>query len=60
MEIMGQTKVKEMFMADMEKTALYITLNDLVTTKDGSTFGEESPRGDVPMVVTPIVLNEEQ
>ena len=60
MEIMGQTKVKEVFVAGIEKPALHIMLNDPVTTKDGSSFGENSPIEDVPMVGSPMVLDEEQ
>lgn len=58
-EIIGQAKVKEVFVTNMGKPALYITLNDPITMKKGSTFGEYSLRGDVPMVGSPMVLNEE-
>ena len=59
-EIMGQAKMKEVFVVGMEKPALHITLNDLVTIKEGSTFGEASLRGDVLIIGSPMVLDEEQ
>ena len=59
METVGQAKLKEVFVAGMEKPTLHISLNDPVTMKDGSSFGEDLPREDVPMVGSLMVLDEE-
>ena len=59
MEIMGKANVKEVFVAGMGKPALYITLNDPVTMKDGSSSGKDMPREDMPVVGSPMVLDEE-
>ena len=41
MEIMGQAKVKEVFVAGMGKPALHVTLNEPVTMKDGPSLEEK-------------------
>ena len=65
MEIMGQARIKEVSIAGVGKTALYIMLNELVTMKDGPSFEgmmkEDSLREDLPMIGgSPMVLDEEQ
>ena len=60
MEIMGKANMKEVFVAGMGKPTLHITLNDPVTIKDGLSFEKDMPREDVPVVGSPMVLDEEQ
>lgn len=60
MEIMGEANVKEVFVAGMGKPALYIILNNPVTIMDRSSFRENMPREDVPVVGSPMMLDKEQ
>lgn len=60
MEIMDQAQVKEVFVVGRERPALHIIMNNPVTTKDGSYFGEDSPREDLLMAGgSPMVFDEE-
>ena len=57
----GSSQVKDVSVAGMGNPALHVTLNELVTTKDGPSFEEKDlQREDLLMIGSPMLLDKEQ